>query len=242
VSPTTGYTDIADHYRRLIEDGDLSPGDQLPTMREVCEQFGVAKATANRAFRLLKEEGLTIPRGSAGTVVAERSNVVVTGAARVERLKRTGRAYAQGETSTDHVAMTRSIGDWHVAEQLGVELHDEVLIRRRTFRMNGVPTVVALTVIHMRALAAVPELLQEGSLTPFWGGSGGAYEERTGRKISRSPERCSARFASTDELGALEVDAPPTAAVPVLVTHTTFHDEVGPLYVMEDVYAPGTWK
>lgn len=239
MSATTGYTDIADHYRRLIEDGDLSPGDQLPTMREVCEAFGVAKATANRAFRQLKDEGLTIPRGSAGTVVAERSNVVVTGAARVERLKRTGRAYAPGETSTDHVVMTRGIRDWDVAEQLGVELGDEVLIRRRTFRMNGVPTVVALTIVHMRALADVPELLTEGPLRPFWHGT---YEERTGRKIGQSPERCSARFASTDELNALEVDAPPTAAVPVLVTHTTYHDEVGPISVWEDVYAPGRWK
>jgi GntR family transcriptional regulator len=235
----TGYAAIAAHYRRQIEDGELAPGDALPSMRDVCDQFGVSITTANRAFRLLKSEGFTIAQPGIGTVVAGRGNTVTSGAARIDRLTRTGKEYAPSESSTDHVAMFRNCADVDTAEQLEIELYDEILIRRRVFRRNGVPTVVALSLIHPRALADVPELSQQGQLKPFWQTT---YRERTGREISRSPERRTARLASDDELAALEIDAPPHAAVPVLVLHTTFHDDKGPIEVWEDVYAPGLWQ
>lgn len=57
---TTGYAEIAAYYRRQIEDGVLRPGDTMPSLRQVREHFGVANTTANRAFRELKREGLTL--------------------------------------------------------------------------------------------------------------------------------------------------------------------------------------
>jgi GntR family transcriptional regulator len=235
----TGYADIAAHYRRLIEDGDLSPGDRMPTMQHVTEQFDVSMATANRAYRQLQAEGLTQGRTGSGTVVAARPRNVATGVARLDRLNRTGKHYAPGETSTDHVAMLRSCADPDIADQLGIEPHDEIVIRRRVFRHDGQPTIVALSCIHPRGLAEVPEVLQAGQLKPFWQKT---YTERTGKKVTRSPERRSARLASPDELAALEIEMPEGAVVPVLVLHTTFHTEDGPIEVWEDVYAPGLWQ
>ncbi|MEU1503061.1 GntR family transcriptional regulator [Streptomyces sp. NPDC005732] len=237
--PRTGYTDIAAHYRQRIDDGELAPGDAMPSMRDVTEKFDVSITTANRAYRMLKHEGYTVARSGVGTVVASRPRVVATGAARIERLNRTGNPFVPGESSTDHVAMLRSCVDPDIADQLGIDLHDEIVIRRRVFRKDGRPTVVALSCIHIRALAVVPELLSQGQLKPFWQAT---YKERTGKEISRSPERRGARLANTDELRALEVDVPPSAAVPVLVLHTTHHDDDGPIEVWEDVYSPGLWQ
>jgi GntR family transcriptional regulator len=230
---------VASHFRTLIQDGELSPGDSLPSVQEIRETFNVSAKTVSRALAVLKAEGLALGRGSLGTVVASRPRTASTGAARLDRLSRTGRTYAAGESSTDHVAMLRSCADPDIAEQLGIELHDEIVIRRRVFRQDGRPTVVALSCIHMRALSDVPEILQSGQLKPFWQTT---YTERTGRQVTRSPERRGARLASNDELAALEVEVPANAAVPVLVLHTTFHDELGPLEVWEDVYAPGMWQ
>ncbi|MFF1934337.1 GntR family transcriptional regulator [Streptomyces sp. NPDC058228] len=235
----TGYADVAAHFRTLIRDGELTPGDALPSVQEIRDQFNVSAKTVSRAFAVLKSEGHVASRGSLGTVVTANPHVVATGAARLDRLSKTGRNYAAGETSTDHVAMLRSCADLDIAEQLGIELHDEIVIRRRVFRQDGRPTVVARSCIHPRALAVVPELLQDGQLRPFWQTT---YTERSGLKVSRGPERRGARLASGDELEALEVQAPATAAVPVLVLHTAFHDETGPLEVWEDVYAPGLWQ
>lgn len=234
-----GYADIAADYRKKITDGTLQPGDPMPSLKDVQTEYGVSLTTANRAYRLLKDEGLTMPDPGRGTVVADRTRVVSTGAARLGRLARTGKEYVPGETSTDHVTMMRSCADPEIAQQLGVELYDEILIRRRVFRKNGKPTAVALSCIHSRAVADVPEVQQQGQLKPFWHTT---YQKRTGREIVRSPERRTARMASADELQALEVDVPPSTAVAVLVVQTTFHDEDGPIEVWEDVYAPGTWQ
>jgi GntR family transcriptional regulator len=40
----------------------------------------------------------------------------------------------------------------------------------------------------------------------------------------------------------LNVVAPPSAAVPVLVLRNVFLDEDGPIEAWEDVYAPGVWQ
>ncbi|MGW4802962.1 GntR family transcriptional regulator [Kitasatospora sp. NPDC004272] len=235
-----GYADIAGHYRQLISDGALQPGDALPSLREVCEQFSVSITTANRAFGLLKAEGLTIARPGVGTVVASRQTAVSTGAARIDRLERTGKEYQPGETSTGHRAVRIHCSDPSIAELLEIDLDDEVVMRYRVFTKNGTPTSVGYSYIHIRALESVPEVLQQGSLKPFWHKT---YKERTGLDISRSPERRTARIATPDELAVLEAGLPSQAvAAAVLVTRTTFHDEHGPIEVWEDIWAPGHWQ
>ncbi len=239
MSERTGYADIAAHYRRKIMDGELRPGEALPSMRDVQEAFGVSVTTANRAFRVLKQEGLTIPNSGVNTIVADRRQLSSTGKARAERLERTGKEFVAGETSSDHQAERISCWDPEFADLLDIELNDEVVVRRRVFRYDGRPTTFAVSIIHSRATATVPEVAQQGQLKPFWHVT---YKERAGRDIIASPERRTARHASDDELTALEVDAPPTSAVPVLVIRTVWHDEDGPIEVWEDVHAPGTWQ
>lgn len=238
MSPTRRYEEIAAHYRRLIQDGELAPGGAMPSMRKVCEETGAAMNTVSRAFRILQDEGLT-KATSAGTVVAERSDIAVTGAARLRRIGRTGRRYAHRETSTAHRVMVRSCADPEIVEQLDIEPHDEIIIRTRVFLRDGEPTIVALSCIHMRAVLEVPELLQDERLPKFWQE---LYTERTGKEITRSPERRRARLASDDELDAFKIDVPGDVAVPVLELQTTFHTEDGPIEVWQDVYAPGLWQ
>jgi DNA-binding GntR family transcriptional regulator len=235
---STQSTDIAAHYRRAITDGDLRPGDRLPTVREAAERFGVATATVTRAYKMLKAEGLTVPRERVGTVVAERSRVV-TGAEKLSRMERTGKALTEGESTSDHWAGLRSCSDPDICRLLGIEPHDEIVIRRRVLRRDGQPVAVALSLISIRALADVPELLTQGRLEPFWQHT---YTDRTGREITRSPEVYGARLASNDELRALEIDVPDHAAVPVLVLRIVHHDDDGPIEVWEDVHQPNTWK
>ncbi|MFK0178590.1 GntR family transcriptional regulator [Streptomyces xanthochromogenes] len=234
-----GYADIAAHYRKLIEDGELQPGQTMPPMSQVKEEFGVSITTVNRAYRLLKDEGLTASRPGAETVVATRSNVASTGAARLQRIARTGNPYAPGETAVGHTAALRSCYDPMVAEHLGIELGDEIILRTRVFLRDGKPAVAALSCIHMRALIDVPELIEAQPFDRFWQE---IYKERTGRETTKSPERRTARHASTNELALFDVHVPETAAVPVLVLVNVFHDDQGPLEVWEDIYAPGLWQ
>ncbi len=236
--PKRRYEEIAAHYRRLIQDGELAPGDSLPSLRKVCDDFHVAMATANRAFQLLKAEGLT-DATSEGTTVAAQSDVAVTGAARLNRLERTGQTRAPGETSSHHWHGLRSATDPLIADLLDVEPTDEIVIRRRVHHREGAPSTVDSSFIHVRALGPVPELLDQGPMERWWQE---LYKERTGREVTRSPERRSARLISNDELNALGINLPPEIAAAVLVVINVFHDDDGPLEVWEDVYPPGAWQ
>lgn len=241
-SSGAGYADVAAHFRAKIEDGELSPGDSLPSVDEIREQFDVSAKTVSRALRLLKDEGLAGSRGSLGTVVTERPRVApASGTARVERGRRGGPNYAAGESSTGHKAAQLSCTDLGLCRELDIEPHDEVIIRKRVFTVNGKPTTIAVEIIHMRALAVVSDLLKQGPRSSVhWHKE---YEEKTGKQVSGSPEMHNARHASRDELEDLGVALPDSdVAVPVIVTRTTWHDEDGPLEVMEDIYAPGIWR
>ena len=55
--------------RREITSGDLSAGDQLPTMRSLAERFDTSVCTVHNAVEMLEEEGyLCKPHVSAGRV------------------------------------------------------------------------------------------------------------------------------------------------------------------------------
>ncbi|NUV54584.1 GntR family transcriptional regulator [Streptomyces coelicolor] len=71
MSKTVGYAEIAAHLRQQIQDGTLRPGDTLPSFKKISAEYDVAITTVNRAFRLLKEEGLTVAKPGVGTVVAD---------------------------------------------------------------------------------------------------------------------------------------------------------------------------
>ncbi len=49
---------IVGQIRLLVRDGQLSPGDRLPSERELCERFGVSRVTVREALRVLEANGL----------------------------------------------------------------------------------------------------------------------------------------------------------------------------------------
>lgn len=231
-----GYAEIATHFRRQITDGELNPGDAMPSYKEASDQFGVNRTTVVRAYDILKSEGLIVSRPGKGTTVAARPSVVISGADRIDRLSRTGRRYGPGEDSTGHRVMWRSAYDSDVCRALEIEPGDEVVIRIRTFRQDGQPTSVGVSFYPPRTTNAVPELAEEERMERHFGE---IYKERTGREAVEGQRTAHARQASQDEIDALQLDVPSHMAVAVLVTNVTFHDEEGPLGYWEDVYAPG---
>jgi DNA-binding GntR family transcriptional regulator len=55
-SVTPLYVQLAADLRGRIERGELS--GRLPSVKSLQQQYGVAQGTAERAFRILREEGL----------------------------------------------------------------------------------------------------------------------------------------------------------------------------------------
>jgi GntR family transcriptional regulator len=68
------YEQIVHQLRTLIEAGQLTPEDQLPTTRQLAFQLGINFNTVARAYRLLDREGLISTQPGRGTFVLDPRN------------------------------------------------------------------------------------------------------------------------------------------------------------------------
>lgn len=67
--PRPVYVQIADDLRRRIRAGEHSPGDRLPSNRELSERYGVATETLRQSLAVLNREGLVATQSTRGTFV-----------------------------------------------------------------------------------------------------------------------------------------------------------------------------
>ncbi|MFI7512498.1 GntR family transcriptional regulator [Micromonospora echinofusca] len=66
------YRQIANDITTKIKNGELKPGDKLPSTRELAETYQVHMNTASRALSLLHDRELITGHPGRGTYVAER--------------------------------------------------------------------------------------------------------------------------------------------------------------------------
>jgi DNA-binding GntR family transcriptional regulator len=69
--PRAGYRRVADGIRSQIEAGELAPGDQLPTQRELAEDYGVGRETVKRALEQLRAARLVVSHQGKGSFVGQ---------------------------------------------------------------------------------------------------------------------------------------------------------------------------
>lgn len=65
------YRQVRDQIVRAIAEGELSPGERLPTVRALASECGINAMTASKAYQLLKQEGHVRGDRRGGTFVAE---------------------------------------------------------------------------------------------------------------------------------------------------------------------------
>ena len=74
----TRVATIAANLRRRIVAGNLSPGDHMPSVRELARSSGVSTFTAARVYDLLVAEGIVDARRGAGYFVAQGASLLNT--------------------------------------------------------------------------------------------------------------------------------------------------------------------
>lgn len=71
--PKPAYVQIADHLQAAIESGQYLPGDKVPSVREIRQQWEVAHNTAAMALAHLRRAGIVVGVPGIGTVVKDPS-------------------------------------------------------------------------------------------------------------------------------------------------------------------------
>ncbi len=90
------YLQIAHHIRDQILRGDLRPGDEVPSERQLAADWSVSRPTAARSLEALRHQGLVEKRQGSGTYV--RGQAVNRRARELYgRAKQTGKIYTPGE-------------------------------------------------------------------------------------------------------------------------------------------------
>ena len=98
--PTPVYEQVRGQLLMMISAGTLTPGTQLPTIRQLASDLGLAKGTVSKAYEALFHDGAIESRGRHGTIVATRPRTLGS-AARTARLTE----------AAEHLALTaRQLG------------------------------------------------------------------------------------------------------------------------------------
>jgi GntR family transcriptional regulator len=87
------YIQIVEQVRQRVAEGELKPGDQLPTVRALASELRVNFNTVARSYRLLDEAGIISTQQGRGTYILELPPPEVVERLRSESLQALARRY-----------------------------------------------------------------------------------------------------------------------------------------------------
>lgn len=87
------YLQIVEQIRHLVASGQLNPGDQLPTVRQLAAELRINFNTVARSYRILDEAGLISTQHGRGTYIWDQPSPETSQRLRLESLQALTRRY-----------------------------------------------------------------------------------------------------------------------------------------------------
>jgi GntR family transcriptional regulator len=235
------YQRVADGVRRDIESGRFPADEQIPSESELADAYETSRNVVRRALAILRAEGLITTGQGRRAIVRPRVRVGITVTGSNYRRHRglgipgfNAQALEQGQRPRQEIREVTCIpASAEVATRLDIDEGSDVIVRRLTFWLEGMP--VALHDGYFPAdLAAGTALEQPRRIR---GGAHALIEDPEGpirRHIARSVDEISGRMPTPGE--ARELGLPP--GVPVFrILRTVYDSEGRPVEVQDSVAA-----
>ncbi|GGN66880.1 transcriptional regulator [Streptomyces albiflavescens] len=201
------YLQIADDLAAQIRLGTLSPGRAVPSETELMQRYGVASGTVRKAIAELRTMQLIETHHGRGSFVRSRPPVQRKSSDRFRRSHRkAGKAAylveeerAGGKPSVTVLHVGPAAASENIARHLRVPEGTQVLVRRRRYFRDGVPTEEATSYLPWDIVRDIPEMFAENP------GGGGIYArlEEHGYELAEFVETVQARLATKPETAAL---------------------------------------
>lgn len=209
------YLRIAAHLRTRITSGEYGPGDQIPTLTELCAHYGVSETTIRSALRLLAGEGLIETRARAGTRVRPRPPIHRMAADRYRTVPgRKATPYTRdqniewAEYRLDK-RFERVVADAEVAALFEAEPGLELLARHFVFHDNGQPTQMSTSYVRWSDVGGTPVA---DPIHEPWAGGTRAQLATLGIRVVRITESFTAGMPTEVEAATLRIGS----GIPVL--------------------------
>ena len=202
---TPRYMSLSEDIQSRIHAGEFVTGDRLPSEAELCRQHGVSRGTVVRAIEQLVSDGLAVRRQGSGTFVARPSMHRRSG----KLLSFSQTAYSEGLDATQRIIQIAPAGE-ALAREFHCDLPAVSLVRLRL--IDNIPCAYHHSVIPDRVARAVPDLNGgEGLKAPHFS----LYDafEQAGHEVVTAEERVTARLASDEEAGLLNIAMPAAVIV-----------------------------
>lgn len=175
------YQRIARSLRDQIVGGVIAPGERIPSTRELVDREGVAKATIDKAMRVLREDGLVEPVAGVGLMVKHHSRVDAPKDMFLRTQGVTPKMRLPNERSEFRHAGYDQASE-RVATALGVPKFSPVVIRSRLIRRSETPTYIATSWFRAELGELAPKLLVN---EPIPEGTANYVQAATGSKLTK---------------------------------------------------------
>jgi DNA-binding GntR family transcriptional regulator len=229
------YLRIAGHIRDQIARGDLTPGDEVPSERELAASWHVARPTAARALESLRTQGLVESRQGSGTYVRAAA-IAPRARERYARAHELGTMYGPSET-VELLATELTAGPTHVLKALQLPTGANAAKRVRLLRRHdGRPSELSTSWFSTELTTLAPKLLEP---TRLHGGTAHYIAQITNRPAAYARDQVAARMANTEELDLLQLTPPAAVLVYQL---TVFDADDQPIQFDEATYPPQHWS
>lgn len=235
-SGVPAHRQIAADLREKITTGVYAPGVQLPSERDLVATYGVSRPTVREAVGLLESEGVVTIEHGRGVFVRPPAAIQRLSRSRLSRAARAQNkgafladAAAKGFAPSSSVRIRFEPADERAAGFLAIAQGDEVTVRDRVMRANGL--VVQL------AVSRLPRTFTHGTaIEDVNTGPGGAYArlEEAGHSIGSYIEHVGSRMPTPEEASLLQL----SPGIPVItVTRVAYQVDGTPLE-MNDMVLP----
>jgi GntR family transcriptional regulator len=230
------YIQVANQLRDAILRGELPPGAEIPSERQIVEEWGVSRPTATRALAVLRAEGLVEARKGSGTFVRQQPMLHRRAFDRYLRSRASGKAYTDDERSEIKVAeVVEAPGQ--VAAALGLKAGAKAIRRKRIISNSNGPIEVSVSWFDVALRKPARRLLDRSRIRE---GTVAYVEASTGRRAATGRDRIGARLATDEERDDLQLGD--GAAAVLVVLHTITDADGDPIEYAEAVYGPDRWS
>jgi GntR family transcriptional regulator len=193
------YAQVEQTLKEMIEGTTYSPGEQIPSERELSEQLGVSRMTVRRAIENLIQRGLLERRSTNGTYVRQP-----------QVLRRVGKDFAAGLTQllkdegvkpgSRLISFQIMRAPLKIAEKLALRVGAPVIVLKRVRSANDVPFCIETSFL--------PAELLPGLTAEDFANNGSLYEilrTRYNVQMVKNDETLKLSFATQEEAELLEL-------------------------------------